>query len=46
MVYLSNRNFQNATYAMVILDVEDGSRYVVMVDITERKVFKMGRPLN
>ncbi|MBA2862862.1 hypothetical protein HNP90_001759 [Methanococcus maripaludis] len=46
MVYLSNRNFQNATYAMVILDVEDGLRYVVMVDITERKVFKMGRPLN
>jgi len=46
MVYLSNKNFQNATYAMVVLDIEDGSRYVVMVDITERKVFKMGRPVN
>nr|WP_231288441.1 hypothetical protein [Methanococcus maripaludis] len=46
MVYLSNKNFQNATYAMVVLDIEDGSRYVVMVDITERKVFKMGKPLN
>ncbi|WP_204936448.1 hypothetical protein [Methanococcus maripaludis] len=46
MVYLSNKNIQNATYAMVLLDIEDGSKYVVMVDITERKVFKMGRPVN
>ena len=39
MVYLSNKNFQNETYAMVVLDIEDGSRYVEMVNITERKIF-------
>lgn len=43
MVLINDQNLQNASHALVVLDLEKGPRYVILVDLTEKKVFKIGR---
>jgi len=45
MVLINDQNLQNASHALVVLDLEKGPRYVILVDLTEKKVFKIGRPM-
>ncbi|ABR55572.1 conserved hypothetical protein [Methanococcus vannielii SB] len=46
IVYINDQKLQNVSQAMVILDIENGQRYVVLIDLTEKKVFRIGKPMN